>query len=174
MSLHNFSDQAIVLKRTNYGDADRILTLFTREHGKISAIAKGVRKTTSRKAPHIELLSHAKLYLTVSHHLLIIIQAETINDHQTLKNNLESAKLVFHFLEIIDQLFAEEDAHPDIFDLLIRFLNENVDEARLTKLELYLLKQLGFGIPPKKDFATVNAYIESVIDRQLNSLRKIK
>lgn len=194
MSPKNFSDTAIVLKRINYGEADRILTLFTRANGKISAIAKGVRKITSRKAPHIELFSHAKLYFAVSHQLPIITQAETISDFAQLKNGLQRTKHAFHLLETLDQLLVEGQPHTEIFDHLIHDLHTlsvpnislSTAEDILANFEIFLLEHLGFGSPAKiaklsagspqlspPDFLIVNAYIESVIDRQLTSLRKL-
>lgn len=172
--LHNYSDQAIVIKRTNYSDADRILTLFTKYHGKMSALAKGIRKTTSRKAPHLELLTHTKLYFAASHQLPLVTQAETINDYSSLKKDLESNKLVFHLLEILNQLLAENETHPQLFDQLLKFLAGRIDEVTLTQFEASLLKYLGFGLPDTVNFVTLNAHIESIIDRQLNSLRKLK
>src|SRR5688572_16598982 len=118
MPARNYADQVIVLKRLNFGEADRILTLFSRHRGKFSAIAKGVRKTTSRKAPHVELFSHAKLYFALGYNLPIVTQAETIDDYSHLKNNLETAKLAFHLLEVLDKLTAEDETHTDIFDQL--------------------------------------------------------
>jgi DNA repair protein RecO (recombination protein O) len=172
--LHNFSDHAIVLKRINYGDADRILTLFTKHHGKISALAKGIRKTTSRKAPHLELLTQTKLYFASSHQLPLITQAETICDYSSLKKDLESNKLIFHLLEILNQLLAENEVHSQLFDHLIEFLNQDISETNLTQFEVRILNHLGFGVPQTINFVTLNAYIESIIDRQLNSLRKLK
>jgi DNA repair protein RecO (recombination protein O) len=172
--LHNFSDQTIVIKRVNFGDADRILTLFTKYHGKISAIAKGIRKTTSRKAPHLELLTFANLYFATSHHLPIITQAETVNNYDLHKKDLNSSKLIFHLLEVLDQLLAENEIQTDLFTQLIKFLSSDIDEKSLTEFEVYLLDHLGFGLPKTINFVTINAYIESIIDRQLNSLRKLK
>lgn len=185
MAPRTFADQAIVLKRHNYGDADRILTIFSRTRGKFSAIAKGVRKLTSRKAPHVELFSHAKLYFASSHQLPIITQAETINQFSQLQSNLESAKLAFHTLEILDKLLLDDQPYPQVFDHLVSYLqlidehqlNFEETETQLASFELYLLSQLGFGAPAtiaqaQPSFLTINSYIETILDRRLTSLNK--
>ncbi|HVN15979.1 MAG TPA: DNA repair protein RecO, partial [Anaerolineales bacterium] len=59
----SFRMEAIVLRHGDWGEADRLLTLYTREQGKVRAIAKGARKLTSRKAGHLEPFTHVKLQL---------------------------------------------------------------------------------------------------------------
>ena len=60
---HSFGVEAVVLRHSEYGEADRILTLFTRQRGKTRAIVRGVRRVTSRKAGHLEPFTHVKLQL---------------------------------------------------------------------------------------------------------------
>ena len=71
-----YRTEAIVLRRKDIGEADRILTLFTPGAGKVRAVAKGIRKPRSRKAGHLELFTCAKLLLAVGRDLDIITQAE--------------------------------------------------------------------------------------------------
>ena len=80
MRNRSYSTQAIILKRFNYGEADRILTLFTDKHGKITVIAKGVRKPQSRKRGHVELFNHIKAYIVNGKSLGILTEAETIHN----------------------------------------------------------------------------------------------
>lgn len=181
MQKKSYSDLCFVLKRVNYGEADRILTLFTRERGKISVVAKGIRKLTSRKAPHLELFSLAKIYLIETSKLPIVTEASTLTDFAHLKTGLQRAKHAFHLLEVLDQLLAEADPHPEIFDRLVVDLTDLCEkelslksaENIITDFELHLLEYLGFGEPQSNQFVTVNAYIESVLDRKLNSLNKL-
>lgn len=181
MAPKSFSDLCIVLKRVNYGEADRIITLFSRQKGKISVVAKGIRKLTSRKAPHLELFSLAKIYLVNGHNLPVVTEAVTLTDYAHLKTGLQRAKHAFHLLEVLDQLLAEEESHPEIFDRLVLDLNELCDdqlslkqaEKIISEFELFLLERLGFGDPESSAFSTINAYIEGVLDRKLNSLNKL-
>ena len=77
-TVRSYRTQAIVLGHIEYGEADRILKLFTFEQGKITAIAKGVRKIRSRKAGHLEPFTRVNLFLAKGRNMDIITQAETI------------------------------------------------------------------------------------------------
>ena len=80
--------EAIVLKRKDIGEADRLLTCFTRERGKLTLVGKGIRKTASRKAGHLELFAHTKLLVARGRTWDIITQAETVNIFLPLRENL--------------------------------------------------------------------------------------
>jgi len=77
--MRSYKTEGIVLKRINYGEADRILTIYTKRHGKIRAIAKGVRKLTSRKAGSLELFNNVVLFLVKGKNLDIITEAQTVD-----------------------------------------------------------------------------------------------
>ncbi|HFQ94137.1 MAG TPA: DNA repair protein RecO, partial [Anaerolineae bacterium] len=78
MRERTFRTEAIVIKRRNFGEADRLLTLFSREQGKIRAIAKGARKPQSRKTGHVELFMRSKFLMAKGKDLNIITQAEMV------------------------------------------------------------------------------------------------
>ncbi|OGO39027.1 MAG: DNA repair protein RecO, partial [Chloroflexi bacterium RBG_16_56_8] len=84
----SFRVEAVVLRHNDYGEADRFLTLYTRQQGKLRALAKGARKVTSRKAGHLEPFTHVALQLAKGRDLPIITQAETIQSHLPLRNDL--------------------------------------------------------------------------------------
>ena len=77
-----------VLRHSNYGEADRLLTLYTRQLGKTRALAKGARKIASRKAGHIEPFTHVKLQLAKGRDMLILTQADTVDAYQPLREDL--------------------------------------------------------------------------------------
>lgn len=177
-SSRNFSDQAIVIKRHNYAEADRIVTLFTLNHGKITAMAKGVRRITSRKAPHLEPFSHAKLYFAVTRGLPLITQAETISSFPHLRSALYSTSLAFQAMEVIDKIIPEQQAQPEAFYQLIVLL-QSLDRSNLSaqsdqqqavaRFHLELLRGLGFGMPKNKDPDSLTGYIEQILDRRLTA-----
>ena len=70
-----FRTEAIVLRRTDFGEADRLLTVFTPERGKLRLIAKGARKPTSRKSGHVELFSYGHFLVAVGRDLDLVTQA---------------------------------------------------------------------------------------------------
>jgi len=94
-----YRTSAIVLKRQDFGEADRILTLFTPERGKLRVIAKGVRKTTSRKSGHVELFTYSNLLIAKGRNLDIVTQAEMIRPFLGLRQELPR-----HYLRLLHLL----------------------------------------------------------------------
>ena len=86
-----YRTEAIVLRRKDIGEADRILTLFTPQLGKVRVVAKGIRKPRSRKAGHLELFTRAKLLLATGRDLDIITQAEGLDAYP--RDRRESARI---------------------------------------------------------------------------------
>lgn len=180
MTPREFSDQAVVLKRTGVNEADRILVLLTQNHGKIAALAKGIRRLSSKKAGHLEPFTHVKLSLVRGYQLPLITQVESLHSFVALKSDYELTKQAFTVCEVTDRLIAEDEDHPDILNRLVQALtvidqSQSVfaAEAEVLNYEVFLLDVLGFGLPPVVNLLTVQSYIESVIDRQLNSPRKL-
>lgn len=143
-----YRTQAIVLGHIEYGEADRILKLFTFEKGKITAIAKGVRKIRSRKAGHLEPFTRVTLFLAKGRNMDIVTQAETVESYQGLRDDLERVAYASFIVEVLDRFTYEEGQNVAIFRLLINTL------ARLEKhpnpatvvhyYELRLLDLVGF------------------------------
>ena len=88
---------AIVLRHADWGEADRLVTLFTREQGKLRAVAKGARKITSRKAGHLEPFTHVKLQLARGRSLFIVTQADTVDAYIPLRETLVMDKVLIFF-----------------------------------------------------------------------------
>jgi len=110
--------EAIVLSRRDYGEADRILTLYTRAEGKLGAIAKGVRRIASRKAGHLELFTHAELLLARGRNLDVVTQAVTLDPFRALREDLVRMAYACHVAELLDRAVGEGEPSPGTFDLL--------------------------------------------------------
>jgi DNA repair protein RecO (recombination protein O) len=140
--------QAIVIRRRDWGEADRLLTLYSREQGKMQAIAKGARKPASRKAGHVELFTHVQLLIARSRSIDIITQAETVEAHRQLRESLERSTLAHYFAELLDRFTGEGEPDPALFNLLDSALTWlcQADDLRLATryYELRLLKLAGF------------------------------
>ena len=76
--IRSYKATAIILKRTNFSEADRLITIFTKKHGKLTLIAKGIRKLTSRKKGHLELFTLAQLQIAKTKSIDIITEAATV------------------------------------------------------------------------------------------------
>lgn len=144
----SYRAQAIVLSHIEYGEADRILKLFTLEKGKISAIAKGVRKIRSRKAGHLEPFTHVNLFLAKGRNLDIITQAEMVDSFAGLRANLERLAYASYVMEVLDRFTYEEGQNIGIFRLLANTLSrlekQSNPETVVHYFELRLLDLLGF------------------------------
>lgn len=168
-----YRTEGIIIKRTNYGEADRILTIFTKHYGKIKAIAKGVRKTTSKKGGNLELFNDVTLFLSEGRNLDIITEAEVINSFEKTRGNLNLVGQAFQIAEVADRLTAEREENRRVFELLrksFQDLNRGKREAVLS-FEIELLKELGFGLPEDLSEKSVERFIESIIEKKLKSKR---
>ncbi|MBN1440033.1 MAG: DNA repair protein RecO [Anaerolineales bacterium] len=119
-----YQTEALVLRRRNWGEADRILTLFTPGRGKIRVRAVGVRKPASRKAGHLELFHRAKLFLARGRDFDIVTQAETIDAYAALREDLVRSAAASYAAELLDRLSPEESDNPDAYRLAVRTLEE--------------------------------------------------
>jgi len=140
--------EAIILKRSNLGEADRLLTLYTPHMGKRRVTAKGIRKLTSRKAGHLELFTHSQLLLARGRSLDIITQAETINSFPKLRTDLSRTSHVYYISELLDRFTREGiDNHP-LFELLLQTLGWLDDGFNISLTarfyELHLLGLVGY------------------------------
>ena len=143
-----YRTEAIVLKRLDFGEADRILTLYTPGRGKVQAIAKGVRRIASRKSGHLELFTHAGLLLAEGRNLDVITQAETVRAFRRVREDLIRTTYAYHMAELVDRFVQEGPEGPATFDLLrdcLAALAEAEDPALVARyFEVKLLGQLGY------------------------------
>ncbi len=148
MRSHVYRTEAIVLRRSDYGEADRILTLYTPRFGKRRAIAKGSRKTTSRLAGHIELFTRAQLMLAEGRNLDIVTQAEIIAPYRNLREDLHRISYAYYVAELLDKLTEDEEGQSPAYSLLAETL-DGLDTAAfplvvVRRFELRLLGLLGY------------------------------
>jgi DNA repair protein RecO (recombination protein O) len=114
--------EGVVLKHLNWGETDRLVTLFTRELGKVRAVAKGVRKPKSRKAGHLEPFTRATIQLARGRDLYILTQADAIEIHLALKNDLVSLGYASYVIELLSNFTYEEESNRDLYRLLVKTL----------------------------------------------------
>jgi len=143
-----FRTEAVVLRRIDFGEADRLLTLYSREFGKIKAIAKGARKPQSRKTGHVELFMRSKFLLARGRDLDIVTQAEMMDGHAALREDLVRTTYASYAVELLDRFTVEEDQHLGVYDLLLEVLAwfAGGDDVMLAArfYELRLLALAGF------------------------------
>ena len=144
----NYQTEAIIIKKTKHGEADRILTLLTLDLGKIHAVAKGVRRPKSKLSGHLELLTYTNVSFARGHNLDTIIGSQTINAFLPLKNDLDLISYGLYIAELTDQFTAEHMENADIFRLLVatleRLCQTNNKEITLRYFEMQLLNTTGY------------------------------
>jgi DNA repair protein RecO (recombination protein O) len=162
-SEHTLHAEAVVLRHSDWGEADRVLILFTRDQGKLRAIAKGARRLRSRKAGHLEPFTRVKLLLARGRDFWIVTQAETIDAYLPLREDLLRVAYGSYIIELLDRFTYEvgvstdavsrdaksrtSESHP-LFKLLVESLERLADQADGFKtaryFEIRLLDLIGF------------------------------
>lgn len=113
-----YRTDAIILRRADFGEADRLLTVFTPNRGKLRLLAKGVRKITSRKAGHIELFTLSNLLVARGRTWDIISQAEIVEAYRPLREDLSKTSQAYYLAELIDRFTEEHDQNEPLYQLL--------------------------------------------------------
>jgi DNA repair protein RecO (recombination protein O) len=116
--VHLYRDEGIVLRTHKLGEADRIVVLLTAAHGKVRAVAKGVRKTKSRFGGRLEPLRQASLLLYEGRDLAVVAQAETLDHYAALRLDLDRLTDALALAEAVDQVAQEGEPNPPLYRML--------------------------------------------------------
>jgi DNA repair protein RecO (recombination protein O) len=139
---------AIILRHIDWGEADRLLWLFTRETGKVRVVAKGVRKPRSRKAGHLEPFTHAELLLAQGRDLAIVTQAQAIDAYRNIRADLVRMAYASYVIELLDRFTYEEGENIALFRLLrdtLSRINQEAESAFAVRYyEIRLLDLVGY------------------------------
>ena len=124
-----------MLRRLDYGEADRILTLLTREHGKLAVIAKGARRSKARTGSSLDLFGRSRMMLAKGRNLDVVAQVERRGDVRNISGDLRRTAYACLVSEITDKVL--EDRHPvdDIFDLVAHTLEQFNDPKRSVRAD---------------------------------------
>jgi len=156
---------AIVLKRMDLGEADRIVTFFSRDQGKVRAVAKGARRVTSRSAGHIEPFTLTDVLFAVGRELDVVSQADTVEAFRQLRENLNLTTHAYYLAEVVDLLTEERLENRAVFDVLVDAFRQLTlaADARLVLIafHLQLLDALGYR-PELRQCVGCSAAIEPV------------
>jgi DNA repair protein RecO (recombination protein O) len=117
-----YKAEGIVLKGRNLGEADRIITLFTANHGKLRAAARGVRRPKSRLSGHLEPLTHVSVLVAHGQSLDVIAQAQTIESFRPLREDLWRASCGLYVAELVDAFTVEAAENQPVYRLLLETL----------------------------------------------------
>lgn len=150
--MSQYRDTGVVLRTYKLGEADRIVVLYTEEHGKVRAVAKGVRRTRSKFGARLEPPTQVALQLHVGRSLDTITQAETVENYRAVREDLDRLARGVAMLEAVDQLTVEGEPDPAMFRMLTRALSVLADDDPPLVVAAFFLKVLGqSGFGPTVD-----------------------
>lgn len=173
--MRTYTVQGIILKRKNIGEADRILTVFTKEQGKMRILAKGVRKISSKRASHIEPLNIVILTLYKGSGMPVLTEATSVETFPLVKVDLKKIGIGYHICELIDGLCPENQENETAFSLIEKIFQKLSIEHEIGVLihafEVELLSLLGYWSIGTHDLSGAKAsyFIESILERKLKS-----
>lgn len=148
MSVRVYKAEAVVLRRHNLGETDKSVILFTRNQGKLSAVAKGARRPTSRISGATELFSHCVVMLAVGRNLDVITQCEVREPFLGLRADLNRFAAASYLAELTDSMLEDRMPAPGLFDLFVeslRILDAGGSVlAAVCAFELHASRELGY------------------------------
>ncbi len=176
--MHSYSLEGIIIKRRNSGEADKIITIFSLQKGKVVLKAKGIRKLNSKRAGSLELFNHVKVAAVPGKsNPDVLTEVVVLNSFSSWRSFLGRVNLAYQIVEAVDKLTPENQPHPRVFEILkTAFLNIdklNSDwESEIGNWMLEIIRDLGYW--PDDEVFTGNIYefIEEISNRPFNS-RKI-
>jgi len=181
MSSYRF--EGVIIKRHNLGETDKLVTFFTKDLGKITLKARGLRKLSSKRAGALELFNLVRAQaVTGKGDLDTLTEVDLVEPFSSWRTHLGRVTLAYQLCEAIDKLTPDHQPHPEIFTLLVSDLSQisllGEDwEKIMHEWLLDILRTLGFW-PENQSFSgNINELLEKTTDRPLHSrklLSKLK
>ncbi len=168
-----FSEIALVLKRSNTGEADRVVTLLSAARGKFAVLAKGARRLNSSRRALLEPGSLIKGFFATTQVIPLLIQAQLLEDTALIRGNLVKLRQLAQILEILDRLFVEEEIEPTLFDLVTTIRRQVVSPRKtsttITRDLNRLIEALGYQGLNQTTHTNILDYIAEITERPMKS-----
>lgn len=143
-----YKAEVVVLRRLSLGETDRVVTLFTRDRGKLNAVAKGARGPRSKLAGATEPFTYFEAVLAQGQNLDVLTQAHVHHPFSTIRKDLVRVGYASHFIELVDAGIEERQAMPELWDLLVAALStlesSSTPQVLSRAFELHALRVLGY------------------------------
>uniref|UniRef100_A0A831YSZ2 DNA repair protein RecO n=1 Tax=candidate division WWE3 bacterium TaxID=2053526 RepID=A0A831YSZ2_UNCKA len=145
-----YREEGIVIRKKDYGEADKILTIYTRDRGRVVAFAPGSRRITSRKASATELFTHGIYFFSSGKNMDTLTESEVLNSFYPLRDDLTKAALAFYLAELLGHLVSDGQPSYPIYRLFLESLSlmsraKRRHELWIRSFEIKALTHLGFG-----------------------------
>lgn len=140
--MSSFVDDGVVLKGHRFGEADRVVVILTKEHGKVRGVAKGSRKATSRVGARLEPLTHVRVQFHGSRELVVVGQVDLLDSPAPLSAHLERLTDGLTLLEVVDLLTHDREPVPHLYETLVAALRVLADSRPAALLGAFLFRML--------------------------------
>ncbi len=173
-----YTVDAIVIKRKNIGEADRMITVFTKQFGKLRVLARGVRKVSSKRGPHIEIFTRIIATIHKSRSQDTLTEVSPITSYEEIRIDLPRVGAAYYLCELIDGLLPLEQPHEEVFALLVEAFTtlasvkrERIEVLR-ARFAAALLTRLGY-MAAGKNFKDndIDGYVEELLEHKLKTVR---
>lgn len=170
-----FKTRGFIIKRTNFSESDRLVTIFAQKYGKIRALAKGVRKVTSRRASHIEIFNEVNTYLYRGKTFNYMGEVESIQTFPYLRKNLSRVAVAYQMCELVERICPEEQQQEEIYELLtkgLHYLEDNgLNNGKLKEVIHRFTKRtlVDSGFILKDSPLDPQEYAELILERRLST-----
>lgn len=162
-----YKTQGFIIRQQNLSESDKILTIYTKNKGKIQVVAKGLRKILSKLAGHVELLNLADLMIAHGKSLDRLAGAELINSYPKLRNDFKKITQAYTLIELIDNLIKDKEPSEDIFSLIEDSFKEIEDNNNSTLIVHFFIKLISLlGHLPELNYCV---HCRKIISKKSNS-----
>lgn len=170
---------AIILKRKNVGEADKILTVFSKNAGKLRVIAKGIRKITSRRGPHLDIFNEVRMTIHKGGAWDTLSEVAPVVARRATLDGWKQMRAAYVIVEVVDKLLPEAQPNQQVYEYMQQAFNdlERAQDADVTPLLITFLSRclvvLGYAPEDKQysDFSEIMTYIEQISERKIRSMR---
>jgi DNA repair protein RecO (recombination protein O) len=175
-----YRDTGIVLQKYDLGEADSLVTLLLHDSGLTRAVAKGVRKMSSRKRGHVEVFNNIDALLSRGRNLDVLAEATALDTYNLWREDLSRVSLAYYAADITLMMLPEEEPHPEISQRLNQFLSwlghANQPANLVRWYEVQLLSNLGYWSAGQLSSSSANAIellrrFPDLSAQQISSLR---
>jgi DNA repair protein RecO (recombination protein O) len=172
MRARQYSSEGIVIARYKYSEADRLIVIFSRDYGKLSLLAKSVRRPKSRKRGSLEVFSRLKFSAARGKSLDILTETDLIDSFSDLRGSLSKVALIYYYLEVVNKITRDDDENAAVYDLLTSAIDElrrsSVSKKNREKFIKILLTELGYW-PTDKVLKDADGVLAGIIEREISS-----
>lgn len=170
--MQSYDDEAIVLRKSISREDVRVV-LFTKERGKLSAVAKGVRTLLSRRSPHIQTANYLHVFLHSRHDMWYLEKTELKSGFGGIKDDREKLRILYAFLFVLDRILPVEQKEADIFSAALIFMRQLHMIETNQAMDLFIQtiqlfsRRLGFFVSPESAKEDIILKVEEIIGEKI-------